>query len=203
MSLTRRICIVARLIHGRTCQVAQASQRSYLLLLRRRSEENEGGNLEWEGFMHVSRLHEPENGRLHGVGSRQRDDTGGSCHLDHSAGRESKQDSGWNLPLSRVLSVGPLAIGGPSLWAMVEDEKGESEEWPVPQFPINEAVAVQPSPLGSSGLFALRDFAKGDGACVVRARSCTRSAFSVDTKRGELARCAVQRCSKKHLFCRY
>ena len=91
MSLSRRICIVARLIHGRTCQVAQASQRSYLLLLRRRSEENEGGNLEWEGFMHVSRLHEPENGRLHGVGSRQRDDTGGSCHLDHSAGRESKQ----------------------------------------------------------------------------------------------------------------
>ena len=86
MSLPRRICIVARSIHGRTCQVAQASQRSYLLLLRRRSEENEGGNLEWEGFMHVSRLHEPENGRLHGVGSRQRDDTGGSCNLDHAAG---------------------------------------------------------------------------------------------------------------------
>ena len=181
MSLSRRICIVARLIHGRTCQVAQASQRSYLLLLRRRSEENEGGNLEWEGFMHVSRLHEPENGRLHGVGSRQRDDTGGRC-----------PDSGRNLP---------RPVHPPS--AMAEDEKDESEEWPVPQFPINEAVAVQPSPLGSSGLFALRDFAKGDGACVVRARSCTRSAFSVDTKRGALARSAVQRCSKKRLFCRY
>ena len=95
MSLSRRICIVARLIHGRTCQVAQASQRSYLLLLRRRSEENEGGNLEWEGFMHVSRLHEPENGRLHGVGSRQRDDTGGSCHLDHSFSREREQAGLW------------------------------------------------------------------------------------------------------------
>ena len=96
MSLPRRICIVARSIHGRTCQVAQASQRSYLLLLRRRSEENEGGNLEWEGFMHVSRLYEPENGRLHGVGSRQRDDTGGSCHLDHADGsREPEQAGLW------------------------------------------------------------------------------------------------------------
>ena len=111
--------------------------------------------------------------------------------MQMGAGSQSKQDSGWDLPRWR------------SRVAMLEDEKGESEEWPVPQFPINEAVAVQPSPLGSSGLFALRDFAKGDGACVVRARSCTRSAFSVDTKRGELARCAVQRCSKKHLFCRY
>ena len=91
MSLPRRICIVARLIHGKTCQVAQASQRSYLLLLRRRSEENEGGNLKGEGFMHVSRLHKPENGRLHGVGSRQRDDTGGSCHLDHAAGSRDRQ----------------------------------------------------------------------------------------------------------------
>lgn len=81
--------------------------------------------------------------------------------------------------------------------AMSEDEKCEGDEWPVPQFPINEAVAVQPSPLGSSGLFALRDFVKGDGACVVRARSCTRSASQLTRED------AAQRCSRKRLFCRY
>ena len=44
-----------------------------------------------------------------------------------------------------------------------EEEEEEEEEYPVPQYPLHEAVAVQPSPMGGSGLFALRDFAQGDG----------------------------------------
>lgn len=44
-----------------------------------------------------------------------------------------------------------------------EVEQEDEEEYPVPQCPLHEAVAVQPSPMGGRGLFALRDFAAGDG----------------------------------------
>ena len=44
-----------------------------------------------------------------------------------------------------------------------EEEQEDEEEYPVPQCPLHEAVAVQPSPMGGRGLFALRDFAAGDG----------------------------------------
>jgi hypothetical protein len=44
-----------------------------------------------------------------------------------------------------------------------EEEQEDEEEYPVPQCPLHESVAVQPSPMGGRGLFALRDFAAGDG----------------------------------------
>ncbi len=52
-----------------------------------------------------------------------------------------------------------------------EGEHEDEEEYPVPQCPLHEAVAVQPSPMGGRGLFALRDFAAGDGELALRCAS--------------------------------
>lgn len=43
------------------------------------------------------------------------------------------------------------------------EEEVEEEEWAVPQCSLDEAVAIQPSGHGGSGLFALRDYSTGDG----------------------------------------
>jgi hypothetical protein len=51
-----------------------------------------------------------------------------------------------------------------------EVEQEDEEEYPVPQCPLHEAVAVQPSPMGGRGLFALRDFAAGDGELCIAVR---------------------------------
>ena len=42
-------------------------------------------------------------------------------------------------------------------------DAAEETDWPVPECPLREAVEVRTSPLGGQGLFALRDFAAGDG----------------------------------------
>ena len=55
-----------------------------------------------------------------------------------------------------------LSAGGEGGEEEVYNESDDSDTYPVPEYPLHEAVSVQSSPMGGNGLFALRDFKAGD-----------------------------------------